>query len=425
MNDIVNSKEKKIDIKEVIVWIFYRWKMALVIAFVTGASIFLYEYVSAVRSVPEKIEEGPYVISLEEYDNHIRLLEEKIRGNYEYVHHSLLMQIDAGRVQVKSIQYKLDNPLVCEQLIHRHGTVCKEITENLDYVDEVQYIEEILEISKIGADGDASGFELVIKGKDEQTCERIAAEAEKAVDEVLQSMGNTYGEFQYTVDNRETYAIADADLCVKQMQQLSYIQPSYITTLTDAIQQLEIKKNQLAEGGTAAKNEIGYITIVKFLILSAVGGVLFAGVFLCILYLLNNKVKTTGEVENLYHLNILGILKGEKKRNDNENVYECIKYDLVHEAQKCSRKIKFLIVGMRKEPEIGLKFINDGLDTVDVEYMNRLEYGVETFKKIDEADEIILYIALAKDSYTQIEKIIEMMQRRDAHIFGAIVRKDR
>jgi hypothetical protein len=57
--------------------------------------------------------------------------------------------------------------------------------------------------------------------------------------------------------------------------------------------------------------------------------------------------------------------------------------------------------------------------------MNRLEYGVETFKKIDEADEIILYIALAKDSYTQIEKIIEMMQRRDAHIFGAIVRKDR
>ncbi|MBQ9765159.1 MAG: hypothetical protein IJW18_03070 [Lachnospiraceae bacterium] len=251
-----------------------------------------------------------YEMQVEELKREIDNINTSIDRQEDYNINSVYMQMNPFDVQNGVLQYFVDtgyqinpeatyqNPDYTNSVLNAYATnvnnggLWKYLQENLQAKMELRYLQEIVDVS---VDYDNAMITINIKHKTVDECEEIMLLMKGCLKEYQETIDANIGDHDISLLTENIYATVDLGLEDKQKANLNKI-----TDLNDALEEKEFELKELKKNGKPVSGELTFsgivISGVKFAILGGVVGAFLAAAVICVMELVNTRIKDEYDV---------------------------------------------------------------------------------------------------------------------------------
>lgn len=478
--DSYQNYEQEIDLKDLMFAVLRRWRPIILIAIIFALLLGGFK---AVRGLGQ-MKDAEYVASKQqEYDNSMDQYEmskerlekeiENIKASLEsqndYMENSVLMNINPYDEYTTAVSFYVatdyqimpgmayQNPNTASSIMAaymsmiQNGEMYNYVLKKMEPSLELRYLQELVTVEP---DYDNNMFNVRVISSTEEGAEQIMSFIMESLNDyqavITQKIGpHTLNMIQDTgaagpsaapggemSQTPEVYTTVDLELEKKQQDQSARTQTlnQSLTDKTKELNELKEPANTLPSTGSALKSA------VKYGVLGGVLGAFLAVFFICVSFLMSDKLANDRELRRRYGLMVLGVFdSGEKKGlfafvDRFIDRMEGTAARKMSSAQACSVVAANVMNYAGEAKQILLVTSTDAgvLDTVNEELSavlpsltltsgGNLDREAEAIRKAASCDAVILVEKRKESSFTGIERELEIVKSLDKKILGCVV----
>lgn len=411
----------------------------------------------------------------------------KMKKKQSYRDSSVRMNLDPYAKDVVTLQYYVDTDYVVNytedirpdysnELIEGYVSyienqgIQRELTDYLDWDVDMEYIGELFSVGgRLASDGTATGtvnaagntFVIFVSGESRERAEELAECIEKLLDEYREILTEKIGSHRLILIDKYGSVVTDAGLAQEQ-EVLDNSIAAYQTkldTLTAAFSdtqlliyegEIEGEVKQSPEDGEEATTENSVSVpekptsnVVKYIVLGAICGIFLACICITLVYILNNKIKSSEELAELYGLRVFGkITVPDGKRRIFAGVDRWIDQLRYKEKWTLEEQLDLVLTNLKvtcRKENIEKLFFTSAIHLTAEEktrieevMANLKENGVEvlfgeniirnakSFEQMAEIGQVVLIERERASEYSAIEKEIVLCMEQKASLIGVI-----
>ena len=406
----------------------------VLLCFVAGAGLGVKKAKSASSaSEVQKIEDyksglDKYAEVMKNIEANISTTQDQIDALQSYCDSSIYMKLDALKVNVASVQYRItvngtDNTQVSSSGVSEKVTdIINELTayvKNGEWKAPVEYLPEV-----VGSNSTGNIFTLTVMHYDADQAAKIS----KVIDEQIQK----YAASTLKENGDFSFSVISSNVSAKAIPEVQSAQNSYLTSLKNYKDSLsDLQKDQLSQ----QISEKGYIkdykpdsmdapsakkVLVQYAALGIIAGLVISCALLALLYVLSDKLKGKENIKAA-GITVLGNYSAkEGYRPALER--EMIDFDLIRKE----RSVEQVFFGMLSDAEIVQKAVQEYQAAMEkkslaVEVGSNIENDSEMMKRFVEIGNCILFVEVGKTTYTQIKAYLEICKKFNVSVLGCVV----
>lgn len=477
--DSVNTQttyEQEVDLKDLIFAILRKWRIILTISvlfavLLGGAKGFL---TYRAQSNPESIsqQEEAYQASLKQYEAELASYEREIENisdsiisQQEYMENSVLMNLSPYDVcEARGDLFIKTDYEIMPGMIYQNVNYTDSILQAYQYIItsasfleglklpskiEIPYLQELISVERGRLDSSQgevfanspSGISALtnllsirVRHANLEDAEKILNAILDQLDQVHRQIAKDIGDHSVTVLNTSSGSSVNLDLANRQNEETARLD-ALRTSLTDKETAMkEISKPNAVTSSNAAAAK----TAIKYAVLGGVLGGFITVFFICVCFLLSDKLYAPKELRNRFGAKILGTLpvaeqasknfidlwinrlEGRIDKNSSDNQYELIAANIKNHMDN----IKILLVsGCAASDSIAqvTDYLREHLPNVQVVTGGNLLQNVDAVQKLSACDSVVLVEQCNYSSYPSIELELEKICDLKKEITGFIV----
>ena len=479
--DSYQNYEQEIDLKDLMFAVLRRWRSIILVGIIFALLLGGFK---AFRGLGQ-MKDAEYVASKQqEYDNsmdqyemskerlekEIENIKVSLESQNDYMENSVLMNINPYDEYTTSASFYVatdyqimpgmayQNPNTASSIMAaymsmiQNGELYNTVLKRMDPGLDLRYLQELVTVEP---DYDNNMFHVRVISNTEEGAEEIMSLLMESLSEyqaaITQKIGphllNVIQDTQVpgpsaapgsgeTNKTPEVYTTVDLELEKKQQDQSARTQTlnQSLTDKTKELNELKEPANTLPSTGSTLKSS------VKYGVLGGVLGVFLAVFFICVAFLMSDKLVNERELRRRYGLMVLGVFdSGEKKRlfasaDRFLDRLEGTSARKMSSAQVCSVVAANVMnyVGEAKQILLVTSTGTEALDTVNGVLSaalpsltlisgGNLDREADAIRKAASCDAVILVEKRKASSFTGIERELEIVKSLDKKILGCIV----
>ncbi len=439
-----------IRMKDLLFSVLYQWKTillwAVVLALLAGAytAAATYKTLSDQKLLEQYDQEN--AASIADYESKkaaLQLLVDNAQMQLEeqvnYLENSLLMNVDYHSVAVAHISlfvstdYKIlpgmeyQNPdttnavaSAYEGLLTAKETLAAMAAEmNM----EAKYLQELITV----VNEDDQMLNVFVYHQDEESAKKIAQMLIQAVDSYNSRVAQSIGPNTVTVVLDTVGIAVDTELAERQQTEKDLLQ-----TYRDNLQTQQDKRNQLS--GPALRQIPQMKDSIKWCVIGAVVGALLAVIFVCIRFLVSDKLYGAEVMQMLFDIHILGgasatgrkcgaINRWLKKKEGRvfENTDANDQFLAANIRSRSANMKTVLVAGSAEEEQITRLLERLPMQQLQLCYCGSLLKSAEAMNALPQCDGVLLVESCAGSTYRQIRKSLDCAVNAGKPVVGAIL----
>lgn len=460
--DYNSTYEQEIDLKDLMFAVLHKWRPIILVAVLLAVLLGGFKGATTYKEQndPDVIKEAEekYQDDLELFNKNKETCEREIEN----------LKTDIANQQEyleKSIWINMSPYDVCESRVDLYITTDYEIMpgmvyQNMDYTDtilqayqalltssavmediaekvgtEPRYLKELISVS-VGTNSGKLNHLLTISVK-----HTTKQDAQKVMNEIIDHMNDmqeqvvaSIGEHTVNTVNKGVSASVDLTLADKQRSETERL-----TTLNDSLETKQKSLEDMEEPEkTVSSRTAALKSGIKYAILGGVLGGFVVVFFVCVAFLLSDKVYSARELKNRYKIKILGTmpiknrkvfgkidawlnrLEGRASSVDEEAEYALIAANIRNYAENMKSILVTGSVDAAVLQTVADKLSSD-LDGVDMVVGGNMLQDVETIKKLPECDGVVLVEQCMSTKYSTVELEIERTTDLQKSVVGCVV----
>lgn len=455
-----NEYVQEIDLRNLLFTVLYKWRPIILIAVLLGllfGGVKLGKNIIGLQDQEKRAEaQQDYEDKLSLYENNkityereIENIALKIETFNEYMNHSELMQISpySKPVATADLYIKTDYeimPGMAFQNIDYTDTIVKayaiaisqgELLDGIDKYVEVLDDTYLTELVTGDADYNNNMVHIEVVYSDLDIAEKMLTTVLNNIEKRVRDTSTKIGPHQIEVTNRGTELEVDTSL-VKLQSDNANTQASLQKVLTEKKEALKtLKEPQF----TAFSKMTALKSAIKYGILGGILGAAASVFFICVAFLMSDKVVSEKEVRNRYNIKLLGVFSVKHKKRflsgidhwlDRMSGAGCIiEKDAV--LQRICTNIenyaesdrKLMVVGTAGESEVQniSQYLKENLAEKNIIYGGNLNTNISALQELPSCDGIILVEKRGDSHHASIQNEIEAARNLNKKIVGYIL----
>ncbi len=453
--NVDNTYEQEIDLKDLLFAVLYRWRLILVIAVLFAVLLGGYRLVTTYRAQtnPQVLAEAQeeYQKALEIYENDAAIIDRDmqtlmsdVEEQMDYMDHSVLMNMNPYNVwEAKTaffVRPEIENaPDMMYQSFGYADTILQTYALSLSGSDfrqevadqagiELPYLNELIAITS-----ENNLLTLQVRYEDEEGARVIMDYLVDGVKQFRHEIADSVGDHVITKVSSSIDSVVDLDLIEAQegQQQRLTLLNNNLKQKQTALDGLTEPEDMSAPAASALKNG------VKYGVLGGVLGAFMVVFFVCVVFLMSDKLYSAKQLKNCCGVKILGILplpSGRKGAVDRwlnrlegravpgaeENEYALAAVNILNYAGD----VKMLLVAGTAESEkvSGVaEQLSSRLPGILVVPAGNMLQDSETLKKLPECDGVVLVEQCRRSAYGQVKAEVEKATDLRKPVIGCVV----
>ena len=451
-----NSYEQEIDLKDLLFYIVKRWRSIFLVAVIFAILIGGYKLSKGVL----KSQDEQYRINLlESYNSNLKNYQKTKEGyvkkiytltkdidyEEEYEKNSVLFQLDPYNkwVAKTDIFVKIDrendvNNFVdpADSLVKAYTAIiksdssleeaCKE--NNID----IRYLRELINVE---ADYNGNMISVTVTYKDGEGAQQI-------LDKILESVKASRKEVESNLRthsiifmNGETSMVADQTFAKRKKERIDSL-----TELQKNLEETQLALDDLKEPQTPIDMSFkGVIkSTFKYCVMGGAFGIFLSGLFLCVIYVIDPKLRSSDEFISRFGIKILGEYPKEEKKRKFSGIDKWLNKiegkETFSREYVLKRVIASISIYTEKDQTVLLtgtteldllknveNEIKDNFNKLNLEMGADMNRTPETLIRLRDIDSIILVEKCGVSKYKDIERQIETIYSLNKKIIGCII----
>ncbi len=463
--DYNNAYEQEIDLKDLIFAVLHRWRMifgaAVVLALLLGGYKALRTYTGGNDESAVLEAKAQYEKELEAYNQRVSAcereianLEEDISRQEEYLENSILMNMSPYDVwEGKTELFVKTDYTIMPELTYQNQDFTATVLQsyqsaltNAEFIKDVaakeqidaRYLKELVTVTVGKSDNGYNNLLIVqVRHTDEKMADELMKDILNGVKQSEGRIQSVIGTHTITEVNRSLGSLVDLTLADRQRnerEQLALLTDSLVekNTNLETMNQEEMPKPVDASSRSTVKSGI------KYGVLGGVLGAFAVMFFVCVTFLMSDKVYSAKELKSRFKLKLLGILPADetKKKNpldlwlnrleghsgskDMEREYDLIATNVFHYAGEIS---SLLITGGAREDKIAsvAEKLSERLPNIKIVSGGSFLLEPRSLKGLSECDGVLLVEQKGVSSYSAAEQELEKIEDLHKNMVGCVV----
>lgn len=472
-------KERVISLDELFFEILLKWRMIIIFMIIGGVLFGGYSYFQSTQNAETQknqamMSDADILNTLEntltDREKVLARVALEHSAYSEYYNESLLMHIDANNVptmdlvfDVKTLEEKTRENLVeiyeqsfetgVSDWLFQNGMEEAKAFQANELIITENEIKKQLKQTLDEKDGIIS---IKVVHVDEDSCKALAKQVKEYVFAQKGRLEEIYGPHEVILVSESYARLVNADLLEYQRSILANIQASntYYEQLTSKFSATQIeymdlfKKSKMDETESVQTNEIVSANPSINLKYVLLGMVLFAFIYVFYAfgaYILNNKLHTNDDLNELYGIVQLGTIYTENskkrflgfidagliairdrnKRKFTEDETEEIVAVAIKMAVKKSgdKAVGFIGCDVKKQTEEKFNSIRELLEKEDIKVtmLDNVLYNAEQMEKLANISNVVLIEKAGSTMYDEVTKELELIERYNINVLGGIL----
>lgn len=451
-----NSYEQEIDLKDLMFYIVKRWRPIFLIAVVLAVLMGGY----TLSKVILKLQDEQYQTNLlESYNFDLKNYQKTKEGyvkkidtltqdiNYEenYEKNSVLFQLDPYNkwVAKTDIFVKVDgeNDVInlvdpADSLVKAYTAIIKSESSLEEACEEnnidIRYLRELINTE---ADYNGNMISVAVTYKDGKGAQQILNRILESVKASKKEVESNLRTHNIILMNGETSMVADQTLAKCQNERIDSL-----NEMQKSLEETKVALDNLKEPQTPIdlSFKAGIKSTIKHGVMGGVFGVFFAGLFLCVIYVINPKLRSSDEFISRFGIKILGEYPMEEKKRKLSRIDKWLSKIEGKETFSREDVLKRIIASISIYTETNQTILLTGTIELDLlqnieseikDNFNKLNFEVgedmnrspETLTRLPAIDSVILVEKCGLSKYKDIESQIETIYSLDKKIMGCII----
>lgn len=448
-----NTYEQEIDLKDLMFAVLHKWRPILLVAVILAVLLGGYKAASAykhqnnadvIKETEEKYQEDlkVYEKNMETCEREIENLLTDIENQQKYMEESILMNMSAYDVwEADTELFVKTNYVIMPDMVYQNidytNTILrayKSALTNTEFLEDIakkvgietRYLKELVDIS-----AEDNLITIKVRHNEEKAAKALMSDILSGVDASQAKIEKSIGEHSVSTVNSSIGSMVDLDLANTQKNERDRL-----IQLNDSLETKQKELEELEEPKKAATSANAAISSgVKYAVLGGVLGAFMVIFFVCVAFLMSDKLYSEKELRNRYRMKILGTLPaGQKAKGidawlnrlegricgEEESEYSLIAANIRNYAEGAK---SVLVTGTVEEE--WLRKVADRLSAelrdVEVNFGGNMFQNVETLKMLPEVDGVILVEQCRSSVYGKIELEIEKVLDLQKEVVGCVV----
>ena len=483
------EEEMEIDLVDMMFYLLKKWRgllLAVIIGAVVGAGLYVVKNRQQQAEQTQKASELVQADEDEEFDESDYKISKDSRAameiayqyrqlynkQKEYNSKSIIMQLDPNAVYTGELKYYISagNNTGLLSVLYQNVISDDNILEELKNASgldcDTQYIKELID----SVIADENGTSININSRDgmdsvnavvknsfvtykvvstsQDSCEQMLQVIREKVDQLDTEATEQYGSYSVVEVGDHVGLVTDNTYLTKQKTNVDQLN-TYSTAVKNAEKDFtdeektyynkkylakeyaEMADTEEAQNLLMEEMEVAPVSKVKWVAIGEILLVMIWGAYYVVRYMLDKKVKTVSELQNTYHLQIIGRMtaggrscKGIDKFID--HIYQEIKeqpdtLDYVVQAVNAMEGNKAVLCGDVKIPEV--KNVMEQLvgECSGLEKDEFCSRSAASLEKVKAARKEILVVCVGKTRRGEVERELESCKLQKINIAGVIV----
>ena len=470
-------RDKQFNIKRLLLQVLKGWRSVLVCVIVSATVVILGNHF--VQRSQTDVTETVEIAIQDRYDSletdekeqldYYFVLNSNLKEQREYLKSSALMDLDPNNVYKIVTQYNIllpDNEGENEYLIDTLYNVYTQYIGSDVFLDneklnEIEIFENVGDVNQLIAKVEESVpsgieqrgraiFSIVVRFANKAGGEELSRQVDEQIQKTNKVLQELVGEHEVKMINEMSKRGGDSELAdVKNAKQISVLtSENQINNLKKELtgEQLDILNNwDRDEVKDVPEKEVSVVMFkVQHLVMGSLLGMVFAVMLATFRYIFAANLNYAKEMEEIFGIEILGVLKKKSNRGSFVRIDDIINNRLILNDGNMTNeeKINYLCTDLklkcRKESinEIGMAStgvtiqdkdvitkIKEKLQEANIRVVEigRMDKEEEALEKTVEVKNIVLLEIIEESSYKLIEKQINICNEFQVNILGAIV----
>ncbi len=490
-------KEREISLADLVIEILLHWRGIVLLMVIGGAFLGAFSYMRSARNakaqeaeveaMKNQADENETVkqnlaemLTLEQlnYVNYVLYLEEASRATSDYVEDSVLMQIDSSNVQKVDVIFLVtsDNlgktyniEKVYEELAdgaELRGELAETSGLSASAVDEVYLLgNESKNSGKSDVDAyraselnGSDTFRISFIHYDEEMCQALAQTVIDYLAGKHDMLEGRLGKHEFTVLSQSAGIVGDVGIFERQknVRKEMFDWPVYAQTYKDRFSaeaqqyyDLLVSERDGAVGKVVDMSEAIVITppgvSLKYVIIGMFLGAVAYAFVIFLRYVLNNRLRSTDNLQALYDIPQLGQIPdepkgkklfgfldkwllalrywGRRKFTEEEAMNLAVVAVKMAAGKNGLAEICFIGCDLKGRTLESYQRMKDMLskEKIETQILDNVLYNVESLEKLGNAKGVVLLEKAGSALYTEIAQELEVLRRQDIRVLGGII----
>lgn len=458
-----NNYEQEIDLKDLLFAVLRKWRSIILVAVVLAVLLGSYKGYKGIVSMndPKQVEKQTqadqealqaYNLKKSGLEREIDNLTKSINGQQSYADNSILMKINPYDEYVSNISIYVDTDYqimpgsVYQNFDNRRSLLNAYTTLALNgelgnYLSnelniDVQYIKELIAVS---SSYDANTISISIKHVTSDDCDKLSELVMDFFKDKQKVLVASIGEHTLDVINEATYSAVDLNLETTQKNtynNLSSMEAS-LNEKTAELAKLEEPKPTLTSKLSALKGGI------KYFILGGVLGGFMMVFFICVGFLMSDKLNSEKELRKRFGIRILGVFEPKGKKKPFAFVDKWLDKLEGKAGQEIAEDTVYAVAAANIENYVGdaknllvTSSLNDetlnevmeklsaklGSKGIHLSAASSVIRNPETIKLAAQCDGVVLVEKKGTSTFAELERELDAFAQLDKTVIGCVVR---
>lgn len=456
------SYEQEIDLKDLMFAVLRKWRLIIVIAVIFAMLLGGIKCVKGLGQLQDaeyvKKNQETYDASVDQYnatkerlEKEIVNLSESIESQQEYKDESILMNINPYDEYVESATFYIStdytimpgmvyqNPNTAASIlkgymsIAQNGEMYNYVLGRMSNSIGIRYLKELV---KIEPDYDNNMLNITVIADTEKRAGDVMRYIKDSIADSSDNLTESIGEHEINLVDESRYVTVDLELDKKQkefsdtMDQLD----TSLTEKTKELEDLEEPANTLLSKGSILKRSI------KYAVLGGVLGAFMAVFFVCVAFLMSDKMVSEKELKRRYALMVLGVFRRQDKRKlfsfvdrfldrlegtADREMEDAQTFEVAAaNASNYMEQVREVILVGTVSPD-RMEKMKDGLapflKNAELSVGGNLGKDALAIKKAASCDAVIIVEQRNKSNFGEIEQELDVVRSLEKKILGCIV----
>lgn len=453
--------EQEIDLKDLMFAVLRKWRPIVLLAIVFALLLGGFKIFKGLNQLKDeeyvKQNQEEYEASLDQYnatkkrlEKELANIEENIESQQKYKDESILLNINPYDEYMESATFYIStdyeimpgmlyqNPNTATSILKgymsivQNGDMYNYVISRLKNKIGIRYLKELV---KVEPDYANNMFDIIVIADTEKRAADVMRYIKGSIEMSHEKLTAAIGEHNINIVDESSLVTVDLDLEKKQKDFTSTMD-SLDTSLKDKtkeLEELEEPANTLLSKRSSLKSSI------KYAFLGGVLGVFMVVFFICVVFLMSDKLVNEKELKRRYGIMVLGVFRRQEKKRlfsfvdrlvdrmegTAEQLADAQTFEVA--AANAGNYIEdsrnVLLVGTVADQAI--KMVQDGLapllNGVTLSVGGNLGRDAQAIKKAASCDAVIVVEKRNKSGFGEIEQELDVIRSLGKKVIGCIV----
>lgn len=456
-----NNYEQEIDLKDLMFAVLRKWRLILATAVLFAVLLGGFKTAKGLGQMRDETyvseNQKAYEESLEQYEitkgrleKEIENIQNNIQDQQDYRENSILMNINPYDVYVETASYYVgtdyvilpgmsyQNPNTSASIlkgymsIAQNGEMYNYVLSRMKNSMSLRYLKELVTIE---ADYDNSMLDIRVIGDTKERASEVMSCIRESIENSRETMTAAIGAHSINAVEESSFVSVDLDLDQKQ-KEFSATMDQLDTSLeekTEELKALEEPANTLLNSAVVVKSG------VKYGILGGVLGAFLVVFFVCVAFLMSDKLVSARELKRRYGVPVLGVFSrqpkgafafidrfinslesGKSQEMEEKQLFEVAAANAENHMESVR---EILLIGTVDEAM--LEMVRDGLAGnlrgVSLTVGGDLGRSADAIRKVPGCDGVILVEKRNASGFAAIEQELDVVRSLEKPVIGCMV----